>query len=362
MGVSLREKEMEREQLVRELDQTKEVGVSAEIASRLREKEKHIASLRKKQKELRNLTSVSSRNDSEISRLQTDVKSMKHKKVSLQKQMTEERKAHAIEVKRMQKTAMQKDREMSKLKKTSNQHEMQAQKANQVAKARLGELGNLRTKYKDTEKRLKRLSLKRGVLAKAGLDPIIVGRRDSDRTKKEAASKVDGSRAGAIVDADLLRDHFDKKVADVVRKEAIVDRLAQEWEEHFELTLRRDELKLEDIEDAEDSLQSLSVRIRFKEDRIRHLAKRLGKQQQSTTASNVSSVQRDSFLYDDAFEKICKGKCELAVYIYRWTVLVSSAAHSCYICRCFTRAGEEYSGENPFWYDRARTEKDCCPC
>jgi hypothetical protein len=308
MEDSLREKETEREQLVRDLDQANEGSIpSKELESRLHEKEKNIANLRKKQKELKDLTSVSSRNDAEITRLQTDVFSMKTKKVSLQKQIVEERKIHANEMKRMQKSAIQKDRELSKWKKASSQRETQAQKSNQVAKARLEELGHLRTKYKDAEKRLRTLSLKRGVMAKAGLDPVIVGRRDRGKT----ATNRKGSQRDAPIDADLLRDHFDQKVAEVVRKEAIADKLAQEWEDHFELTTRKAELALQNNEEESgDTLQSLSVQIQFKEDRIRHLAQRLGKQQSLQVESNASSVQNDSFLYDQDFPKICKGKCK----------------------------------------------------
>jgi phosphopantetheinyl transferase len=80
---------------------------------------------------------------------------------------------------------------------------------------------------------------------------------------------------------------------------------------HFELTTRREELaQQESEEESGDDLQSLSVQIQFKEDRIRYLAQRLGKQQtlQPASNANVSSVQNDSFLYDQEFGKICKGR------------------------------------------------------
>jgi hypothetical protein len=344
MEDSLREKEMEREQLVRDLELAKDCSVpSEELESRLREKEKHIANLRKKQKDLKDLTSVSSRNDSEITRLQTDVRTMKHKKVSLQKQIVEERKAHANEMKNMKKAAMQKDRELSKWQKVSSQRESQAQKSNQVAKARLEELGHLRTKYKDSEKRLRTLSLKRGVMAKAGLDSVIVGRRDSDRGRKGANRKGDGSLLGGPIDADLLRDHFDQKVAEVARIEAIAERIGKEWEEHFELTTRREELALQESEEESgDAFQSLSVQIQFKEDRIRHLAQRLGKQQSLQPASNASSVQNDSFLYDQEFGKICKGRCKEILWLHlHKSILLSS--HSVFVRRHIVRAGKEHS-------------------
>jgi hypothetical protein len=354
MEDSLRDKEMEREHLVRDLELAKESSVpSEELESQLREKEKHIANLKKKQKELKDLTSVSSRNDSEITRLQTDVRTMKHKKVSFQKQIVEERKTHANEMKNMKKAAIQKDRELSKWKKVSSQSESQAQKSNQVAKARLEELGHLRTKYKDAEKRVRTLSLKRGVMAKAGLDPVIVGRRDSDRGRSSANGKDGGNLLNGPIDANLLRDHFDQKVAEVARKEAIADKLAQEWEEHFELMTRREELALQESEEESgDAFQSLSVQLQFKEDRIRHLAQRLRKQQSLQPASNASSIHNDSFLYDQEFEKICKGRCKEILWPQLDKCLLLSS-HSIFGRRQNVRAGKEHSGENPFRYDRS---------
>jgi len=173
MEVTLSEKESEREQLVDQLRRSKETDEGKKLLQhRLKEKEAHIASLRKKQKELSELTKVSSRNHAEITRLQTEVKTMKRRKVDLQKQLAQERKHHASEKKQLEKTAMQKEREVNKWKKVSTQRELQAQKANQVSKARLEEIGHLRAKYKDAEKKLRLASLKKGVLAKAGLDPV----------------------------------------------------------------------------------------------------------------------------------------------------------------------------------------------
>jgi chromosome segregation ATPase len=310
MEETLNEKESEREELISELRKLKtDDHASRSLKERLKEKEDHIANLRRRQKELIDLTAVSSRNDTEISKLQTDVQSMKKKKADLQKQLNEERKTHSTEVKKLQKTAMQKDRELNKIKRISSQKEAEAKMSAMVAKARLDELGQLRNKYKDAEKKLRLLSVKRGVMVKAGLDPVLVGRRDNKRIRPQASShaQTNGETSGASrIDPDAVRDYFDKKVATIARKEALVEKLAHEWEEHFELTMRRQELDASHDDEAELELQALGVRIQFKEDRIRQLAQRLSKQQQPV--SSAEKKADDAFLFDSEFAKLCGGK------------------------------------------------------
>jgi hypothetical protein len=157
-----------------------------ELAERLRQKQEQVAALRKKQAELTRLTAVASRNESQISRLCNDVVEMKQKKVDLQKLITSERKTHFLEVQKLKKESMQKDRELNKVKKISDKKTMEAQKAQQVAKSRLEQMNRLKTKYRETDKRLRMQTVKRGVMRKAGLDPVMVGRRQS---KTKAANK-----------------------------------------------------------------------------------------------------------------------------------------------------------------------------
>jgi hypothetical protein len=308
MQDALTEKETEREKLLEELKSAKTRNVSKGLQEELRQKEAHIANLRKKQKELMDLTTVSSRNDSEITRLQNDVKEMKRRKVDLQKELREERKNHAKELKRLQKEALQKERELNKWKKVSNQREMEAERAAQMSKHRLEELGQMRNRYKDAEKKLRILSVKRGVMAKAGLDPVIVGRREPKKANGSGRTKKTGRMdTRTMVNVDALRDYFDEKVATVAKKEALVDKLAKEWEDHFELTLRRQE-EVDNDEVSDEALQALAVQIQFKEDRIRQFAQRLGKQERPTeTTSNSATDESDSFLFGKEFSKVCNG-------------------------------------------------------
>lgn len=325
MEVVLSEKEREREVLVRELKRSKEVGHTGtkEIEEKIGQKEKHIADLRKKQQELMKLTAVSSRNDLEIRKLHDEVQTMKRMKVDLQRKLADEKKTHAKQLKDMQKHAMLKEKELTKAKRISSQREIEAMRANQVAKQRLDELAQLRTKYRDSEKKLRMASLKRGVLAKAGLDPVMIGRRENgfspgsspDREQhfSRRRGNVSESNSPGSTNIDLLRAYFEQKVAGVARKEAIVDKLAHEWEAHFELSNRKQELlaqknNQDEAEELDDAQQALLIQIQFKEERIRKLAARLGKVEETPEEHlDVSQFKSESFLFGKEFHSICKG-------------------------------------------------------
>jgi len=300
MESALNEKENEREQLLLELREMKSGDDHRSgLQEELLEKEKHIAVLRKKHQQLVDLTSVSTNNQSKIYKLQGDIKDMKRKKVDLQKLITKERKDHASELRKLKKDAAQRDRELSKWKKISADKESEAMRASQMAKTRYKELGQLRTKYKDAEKKLRLSSVKRGVMERAGIDPLIVGRRSSPR-KGPSYGAVD------IETVESLRKLFDDKVAEVVRKDAIVEKLAKEWEVHFELTAKRESSKM-----TEDDCQALDMQIKFKEDRIRSLASKL--QPSPTEPLATFDSQGDpAFLCGDKFRSLTKGKSPTA--------------------------------------------------
>jgi kinesin family protein 4/21/27 len=301
MEAELLEKEHEREQLAKQLETAKTRGSTQDIQNRLHEKDLYIDSLRRKQKELRNLTNVSHRNELDIARLQKDVTEMKRKRADMQKQLAAERKQHAVEVKELQKTATQKEREIHKLQKISNQREMQAQKAGQVAKARLEELNILRAKNKEVEKKLRMQTVKRGMMQKAGIDSVLVGQRVGRQNKTQSGKSA--KRMASTVDVDQLQTLFDKKISDVVQREALADKLAEEWEEHYDLTEKKQELLAADRQEAEEDIQALSMKILYKQNRIRQLAKKLGKESQ--TGGRKSGGDYD--LFDEQFHALCKG-------------------------------------------------------
>lgn len=311
MESELKQREHEREELLEQLKTAKTRGTTKDLQERLREKDLNIEALREKQKELRHLTRVSHRNELDIARLQNDVTKMKRKRVDLQKQLTSERKLHVAEVKMLQKTATQKEREINKLQKLSNQREIQAKKAGQVAKARLEELNTLRAKNKETEKRLRMKSVKKGMMEKAGLDSVLVGLR-SRLGSKSSSKRVPQS---SEIDANALRSLFDEKISDVVRKEALADKLAEEWEEHYDLTTRRQELLALSDPDVDDDLQDLSIKIKYKQSRIRQLANKLSKHEQKGSAKTDGN-KKDYELFDENFQKLCKGEYMHQIYFF----------------------------------------------
>jgi len=124
----------------------------------------------------------------------------------------------------------------------------------------------------------------------------MVGRRQSMGNEKARNTPV---KADANVDS--LRDFFDQKVADVSRREHLAMKLAQEWEEHLDLTTQRDEL-LQNSDVQEESVQALESQINFREARIRQLASRLGKRERLSGEESTQGV--DAFLFDKKFKQV----------------------------------------------------------
>lgn len=315
MEEQVRETESEREQLLLELQKMEESNsCTKDLHEQLTKKESHIAVLRKKQKELVTLTKVSSRNESEINRLHNEVVIMKQKKVDMQKLIANERKNHASEIQKLKKIAMQGEREVAKWKRTSDKQAVEAEKAQQMAKARLEQVGQLRSKYKEAERKLRVRTVKHGVMKKAGLDSVIVGRRDShSRITASGSGKVQDQNkmfSKSQINFDACREFFDQKVAEVGRKEALADKLANEWEDHLELVSQREELVGQsdngDNSASEDVIGTLGVQIQYKEERIRQLSRRLCKAK-TTKETKASSVEA-AFLEDTGFTSILAGK------------------------------------------------------
>jgi len=276
MGHVVAEKEFETEKLVEELKKL-DAGHSRgkELSLKLKEKQAQVAELKRKKAELSRLTNVASRNESQLARLKNDVQVMKHKKIDLQKQIGAERKDHMTEVKKMKKESMQKDRELNKARREVNKKSQEASKAQRIAKVRLDQMQQLKVKYKDTEKRLRMKTVKHGVLKKAGLEPVLFGRRQPrDAGDRKQRTKVANKEERTV---DKLHEFFDRKVADLSRRENLAEKVAQEWEEHLELTIQKEESLQTDPDDQHESIQALDSAIKYREERIRQLASRLGK-------------------------------------------------------------------------------------
>ena len=286
---ALQEKETERDQLLKDLEDAKEHS-SDDLKDRLKAKERQIESLRKVQLNYKKQTAASAKAAADLnklSKLQSDVKLMKKRKADMQKELAYEKRMHQKELNRLNKVVVQKDRQINKIQKASTQHQIQAEKATAISKNRLEELAQL----KKTLRRYKR---------EVGLDSVLVGKRQSARKQDYIVG------ATSPFDADKVRDYFDEKVATVVRKEALVDKLAKEWEEYFELYTELNQLEEDAVraDDVVDSRQTLQLKIQFVNDKIRKTAKRLGNDQ---VKQGFDENDANQFMFDDGFIKLLKG-------------------------------------------------------
>jgi hypothetical protein len=297
-------------------------------------------------------------------------------------------------MKELEKSALLKDKELAKVKRISNKREIEAMKANQIAKQRMDELAQLRLKYKDSEKKLRMASLKRGVLAKAGIDPVIVGRREHNVSPQKSTDgnqhpyskrttrgrNVEVTKPPGTIAVDSLRSYFDQKVAGVARKEAIADKLAREWEEHFELSIRKQDLLAQknspmigDIsEEIEEAHQALLIQIQFKEERIRQLASRLSKPDETPDDKEEIKVPNsDTFLFGKEFGTICKGtirQFSKLGFQFKDDCLTNLGFIMLYYCHCYclkydsrykTRQSAHCCCTSTFWNGCSRAQKGC---
>lgn len=289
---TLVERENERDQLVMDLESAKEANtVSEELQTKLSKKQEQINALKKMQQDYRKQTANSTRKTADLNRLgklQGEVKSMKRRKADMQKELALEKRNHAKELNRLNKMVIQKNREINKIQKASTKHEIEAEKAKNVSKNRLMELSQLKKTLRQ---------YKRGI----GLDPVLVGRRQSSHPRKQPSS---GNKSA--VDVDRVRDYFDKKVANVVRKEALVDKMAIEWEEFFHLNTQLEDLDRNDPDSA-DTLQNLQVQIQFVNDKIRKTGKRLRQSKAESVEQAEKNEGEGGFLFDKDFRALCQG-------------------------------------------------------
>jgi len=343
MASQVEAREQEREGLASELETLKKNDKEdqntskrfAKLSEDIKAKDAQIEKLRRRQKELTDLTRVPSRNEAVLARLKSDVTAMKRQKVDLQKQISSERKAHLSEVAKLRKDATQRSREAAKWKVMSEKQKTEAERARNAAKSHVQEISKLRTRYRDSEKKLRMQTLKRGVMEKVGLDPVLVGRRrvGSSRPATAPPSASGGNQQNKIkrkasvgtindVDIERVRSFLDSKVADIGQKEATAEKLAEEWEQHLELTERKEHV-LQEIEDPqantlgiEDELEALNIQIQYREGRIRQLSKRLGEgpsppgtvpKGDKASSGNVSAIIGNTFLDDKEFKSLCAG-------------------------------------------------------
>ena len=287
-----------------------------DLKAALRAKEKHIDHLRSRQSEIESLTSIASRNESVIDNLKKEVSQMKQQKVTLQKQLVQERKDHERSLQQLRKKAFTFEKDASKAKQDLAKTLIQKQRVQEIAKSHADEVNQLRSKYKEAEKKLRMQTLKRGVMERAGIDPVLVGRRAkvSRQGSRSRAITSNSShqekRAYTSGDINQMRLFLDDKVAEISRKEVAADKLALEWEDHLELTTRKEQLVLackssKDVA-LSDELEALDFQIQYKESRIRQLARRLSSSRPKSAAGGKDQGHflQDTMVDDRRFKEL----------------------------------------------------------
>jgi len=313
MTVQLREQESERHNLETELKQNEQDSQKyKDLEAALRAKEKHINHLRNRQSEIENLTSIASRNDNVIDSLKNEIVEMKQQKISLQKQLSKEKKDHEKTVKELKKKMFSHAKDANKAKQELARTLVQKQKVQDIAKSHANEVSKLRVKYREAEKKLRMQTLKRGVMERAGIDPVLVGRKvrgSSSRSFSSHNSTINSYEKKTYTSTHIhqMRSFLDDKVADISRKEANADKLAHEWEDHLELTTRKEqimsEVKGKKDPALKDELEALDFQIEYKESRIRQLARRLASRPSTVNGENSDFLQ-DTLIDDRKFKEI----------------------------------------------------------
>jgi len=305
MQIQLAERESERNHLLDELRKHEEDSNKFKILQvALDAKEKEIFQLRTRESDVTKLSTISSRNETIMSRLANDITEMKKQKLHLQKQLGKERKEHSLAMQRLQKDllAQEKDAARSKQELSKIQHEKD--RIQRVAKQKAEELSKIRNKYRQSEKRVRMQTVKRGVMEQIGIDAVMVGRRQGERTR--ADQRAQSSKNHSACDVDQIRSFLDDKVAEIGRKEAAADRLAKEWEGHFELNARKEDLLKKSHKNgneiANEELEALDIQIHFKEEAIRELARHLGARQKPSKNGNLSNYP---FIENRKFKELC---------------------------------------------------------
>lgn len=314
MTLQLTIQEAEKATLEAELKKSeKDSQKYKELEQQLIAKQKHISELKKRQKEVKNLTSIASRNEAIILKLSSEIESMKKQKTSLEQQLAKERKEHNRSLQQWKKKAQTREKDVIMMRQQLAATIAQKEKVQGIAKSHAKEILELRSKYNTAEKKLRMQTLKRGMMEKAGIDPILVGRMQVRGTRSSCAKLQNTSST----DVQKMRIFLDEKIAEIGRKEVVADKLAQEWEDHLELTTRKEQILAESKGKLKrsgltDEIEALEFQIEYKESRIRSLAAKLATKSSDPDENDSKGQHKDVLLDDGVFKNITSGLHPLA--------------------------------------------------
>lgn len=238
LSSAMQEKQNEREKLLLELQEIADKNSEAEVIKsretklreELRNKDEELKLMKKKQQELRNLAQAQTQYTLQLTRLETDIVSMKKQRVDLTKQLQTEKRNHmaaltekAREIDRLKKELLKASSEVKRLGKASETAEMkmkEAMKEGAILRRRASDFARLHEAASATNTRL---ALK--AISTATIKQKTVGKK---------AVTEDEIRA---------RKWINQRVAEISTKEAVIENLKIQYEQQLELLQRKEELE-----------------------------------------------------------------------------------------------------------------------
>lgn len=317
MSLKLSVQEAEKTSLETELQKySKNSQMYLDLEEALAKKEKYISKIKKRQIEMQSLTSVASRNEAVISDLTKQISKMKIQRDDLQKQVQKDRKNYNSMLRQLEKKSLAQIQDIGKIREQLDTTIAQKHRVEEIARSRGEEIVKLRSQYQNAEKRLRMQTLKRGMLERAGVDQIMIGRYGRKTLSSKPTSNTVPYHQFDFSSKDInkMRESLHEYITEISKMESTADVLAKEWEDHFELCSRkasaskdrdRDEIEIKD------EIESLDFQIQFKESRIRKLAARLGNSK--IEDGRIGKVPSGDDFVDNRIFKVFKGVPHLTV-------------------------------------------------
>jgi hypothetical protein len=317
MSLKLSVQEAEKTSLETELQKySKNSKMYLDVEEALAKKEKYISKIKKRQVEMLSLTSVASRNEAVISDLTNQISKMKIQRDDLQKQLLNDRKNYNSALRQLERRSLAQTQDIGKIREQLDTTLAQKHRVEEIARSRGEEIVKLRDQYQNAEKRLRMQTLKRGMLERAGVDQIMVGRYG----RKTLSSKPTSNHATlnqfdfSSNDINKMRETLHKYITEISKMESTADVLAKEWEDHFELCTRKASASKDgdrDEMEIKDEIESLDFQIQYKESRIRKLAARLGNS--NIEDGRIGKVPSGDDFVDNLINKVFKSAPHLSV-------------------------------------------------
>lgn len=245
LSSEMKQKQDERDRLMSELQEVSgeknEALVQKEarekgLREELKRKDDELRTMKKKQDELNRLSQMQTRYSSQLSKLETDIISMKKQRVDLTKTLNNEKKSHLAAL-------TDKAREIDRLKREL------AKSTNEVKKlGRDKELAE--NKAKDAMREGVVLKRKTQELLKttAAPSPTLSGARSAYRAVNKM-SRISSNLSGAkriLTEEELrVKRWIDKRIEEISAREAAAEALKAQYEHQLELLNRKESLEME---------------------------------------------------------------------------------------------------------------------